>query len=838
MLVAARSGRELLRNLNVSRPRFTAIARWTLALACVAKVFTFFWMPFGNGFQACYRSIYSPAERYCEKSYELWWGTPSSSLGTAGISRIEKEIDFGPTTGWPSVRGASDSSWDLPFVNDYPRLGALWLDRIPFIASFFAVLESETTKFLPVHGTGEFSVTIAGVGKSSETATAYAHDQTVVVPVPRGRSELRIDYQHADTLETVIPDIAPPPKGLTARLIVSEPMTRRELREVVNVRLRLVVLDAGRRMTPDKVVLATPNRSFTVEVAASDRPDFAAAFNDQAFLKSGFDFDIPLKNLPAQSPSLEINAVLDGVSTTIGRASVDQSDTNGLDIQVTPETSSWSTPQLSGWLTTNTERVEPLRPLSFAPVAAGLFVPIAMVLNAVLLLPLLVAAFFLTRTVHGPLFQGLVSLIVAMLLAQLFWGVRFSFAPSSPTLWLLLLALSLTAIFRSRVSRTTLLAVSVFASVRIVTAITERFNLIPSDAWWGRMIFMSRDSDWLVGQGYARQILTDGSLKAGESLFYFQPGVRYLVFLSHLVFGENDVLIAIVLMATLLFAVCCALKHLYNSPLSAITKILGVAAGILVINAILSQPIATFAVAFASEYPTWILLTCVVVCIDHAGGSNSMTFVLVAAAIAALLPNFRPNQVGGSIVLALVAVLTSWQLSGPKITHRLAGALKILAVFVPIALLSLAHNLHYAETFVLYSTTGNLNSDFSWTSLFTSGSASESLELIWSKIRLGMYWTNWPALDDLSLSFWGSQLVWLICLIWLISQRRLSTQAAMYLLLPFAYLVPLLPYRFDSYYPRHVVVIQFAFALGAVAALTSARRTITASRQSQDIARG
>jgi len=183
-------------------------------------------------------------------------------------------------------------------------------------------------------------------------------------------------------------------------------------------------------------------------------------------------------------------------------------------------------------------------------------------------------------------------------------------------------------------------------------------------------------------------------------------------------------------------------------------------------------------------------------------------------------------------------VLISWQLSGPKITHRLAGALKVLAVFVPIALLSLAHNLHYAETFVLYSTTGNLNSDFSWTSLFTSGSASESLELIWSKIRLGMYWTNWPTLDDLSLSFWGSQLVWLVCLIWLISQRRLSTQAAMYLLLPFAYLVPLLPYRFDSYYPRHVVVIQFAFALGAVAALTSARRTITASRQSQDIARG
>jgi len=833
ILTTARPSRELLQNLSESRPTIAGFARWVLALACVAKVFTFFWMPFGNGFEACYRSIYSPVEPsyYCEKSYELWWGTPRSSLGTANISRVEDHINFGPSGGWPSARGASDSNWDLPFVNDFPRFGDLWLDRIPFTASFFTVLESDATTFLPVHGSGEFSVTVAGVSDSSESATAYAHDQTVVVPVPRGRSELRIDYRHADTLETKIPEVAPPPKGLSARLFVGRPMTRRELREMVYVRLRLVIFDEQRRTTPDKVRLGTPDGSFAVEAAASDRPDVAAAFNQQKYLRSGFDFEFPLKDLPAQSSLLEMTAVFRGVSTPVGRVSIDQSDNGGSGVRTISATSRWSTPQLSGWLTTDTARIEPLRPLGNTPAAATLFFPLTMMLNAVLLLPLLVAAFLLIRTVRSSLFEGLVALIIASLLAQLFWGTHL-FDSSSPTLWILMLVLALTALFRSRVARPTLFAAAIFASIRIIVSLTEKFNSIPADAWWGRIIFMSRDSDWFVGQGYARQILNDGSLRAGESLFYFQPGVRYLVFLSHLVFGENDVFIAIVLMTALLFAVCWLLQYLYRSPVSVFTKILGITAGVFVVNAVLSQSIATFAIAFASEYPTWILLTCAVILTSYAATSNSVSAVLGASAIAALLPNFRPNQIGGSIMLLLITASTSWRIEGLRITQRLSGVLKVLSVYVSIALLSLAHNLHYGETFTLYSTTGNLNADFSWASLFTSGSARESLELVWNKVRLGLYWTNWPTLDDLSLSFWGSQLVWLVCLIWLTSQRRLSTQSSMYLLLPFAYLIPLLPYRFDSYYPRHVVVIQFAFAIGAVAALMSSRRSTTTDRLS------
>jgi len=39
------------------------------------------------------------------------------------------------------------------------------------------------------------------------------------------------------------------------------------------------------------------------------------------------------------------------------------------------------------------------------------------------------------------------------------------------------------------------------------------------------------------------------------------------------------------------------------------------------------------------------------------------------------------------------------------------------------------------------------------------------------------------------------------------------------MLLPFSLHLPLLPCRFDSYYPKHIVVIQPTLAFGALAAL-------------------
>ena len=823
--------RQHARKLCADRPSIPRITQWALAVACAAKVFTFFWMPFGNGFEACYRSVFNPIEPYrCENSYEMPWGTPWSSLGTANNSRVERHVDFGPTSGWPSVLGASDSTWDLPFANDYPRLGDQWLERIPFTAAFLAYIDSESPRFLPVHGTGDFSVRVGGVTKSSDATTAYAHDQSLVLPVSVGRNELRIDYQHADTLDSSTPDEAPPAKGLSARLFVGEPLTKAELQEVANVRLRVVVVDKERRRVPDKVVLTNARSGLEVEATPSSRPDVADSLNDQAFLKSGFDFEIPLGRLVENVSIFEVSALSSGRKTIVGTVSVELSRLNGLDLRVSTSSSAWTTPQFTGWLAIETEAVKALHPLGNLPPHPAVFWSLTLVLNSYLLLSTLAASILLVRAAFGALLQSVATFAIAALLAGLVWDVRLPFSPSSPLIWVLLLGTIIVGLFRSRLTNHAILAASLFAAIRTITTLTDRFNSIPADEWWGRIIFMSRASDWFVGQGYARQIFLEGSLKGGEALFYFQPGVRYLIFVSHLLLGENDVFISVLLMTALLFAVGCASRWFCQSVESTVARVVALTGAVLVTNAALTQTIATFAVAIASEYPTWVLLFCAVLCIHFAAKTESMVSLLTATAVSALIPNFRPNQLGGSLLLLLLAMLVSWRIGGQTMAARAGAVAKVIAVFTPVALLSLAHNLHYAGSFVLYSTTGNLNSDFSWSSLLTD-SAGESLRLIWDKFRLGMYWTNWPILDDLSFSLWGSQLVWLGCLAWLLIRRRLGILSLGFLMLPFAYLLPLLPYRFDSYYPRHIVVIQLAFVLGAMAAVATSPRLTDSENQ-------
>lgn len=63
-----------------------------LLLLTLLKLLTFTWMPFGDGFDACYRSLYLPLKdaASCEKSYE---GPllARSDLGLDNTSRIEKQ---------------------------------------------------------------------------------------------------------------------------------------------------------------------------------------------------------------------------------------------------------------------------------------------------------------------------------------------------------------------------------------------------------------------------------------------------------------------------------------------------------------------------------------------------------------------------------------------------------------------------------------------------------------------------------------------------------------------------------------------------------------------------
>ncbi|MEY4400210.1 MAG: hypothetical protein RL072_75, partial [Actinomycetota bacterium] len=196
-----RTIRQLLVNI-----RWHILVRPLLVAMCAVKLLSFAWAPLGAGFATCYRSLYQPLEdtSACEKSYEAPF-TQGSGAPLATVSRMDKVVDF----------GVAPFDWNLPFINDFPRLHYLWLERFPFTASFATkVTGVASDRILPIYGIGKISVKINGDMVSH--VENYARDFMIAIPLPEGSSELLVEYEYRDD-NLAEPETAPEPRGPYAR---------------------------------------------------------------------------------------------------------------------------------------------------------------------------------------------------------------------------------------------------------------------------------------------------------------------------------------------------------------------------------------------------------------------------------------------------------------------------------------------------------------------------------------------------------------------------------------------------------------------------------------------
>ena len=79
---------------------------------------------------------------------------------------------------------------------------------------------------------------------------------------------------------------------------------------------------------------------------------------------------------------------------------------------------------------------------------------------------------------------------------------------------------------------------SIFIFTSVITCLYVFANIFSFDlqtfSWAGK------GDDWTTFQEYSRQIVVQGEwIKAGESVFYFRPGSRYIYALSHIIFGQS-----------------------------------------------------------------------------------------------------------------------------------------------------------------------------------------------------------------------------------------------------------------------------------------------------------
>jgi hypothetical protein len=809
VLLAAtnRNAREVIRAWT-GRFKFRGAVKPLIAFLCLIKLLTFAWYPFSDGFEACYRSVYLPLENpeSCEKSYEGPF-LLRSDLGFDNTSRIERTVDF----------GVHMHDWSLPFMNEYPRLGTQWLLRFPFTASFGAVLrnDSETKRFLPIYGNGEIVGSVGGDkfdASDVPLVDRYEFPRLIVHEVPPGVSEFQLDYRFSDDDSPEPPDSAPPVRGPYATLKIGELQNRQSLLRYVNIRVRGWAADTIEGRTPDYVFAADLENEEVGRAQLQERPDVASYLGNPALSRSGFNFLIPARSVDVGKVS--IFAVY---GTRVSQIATLSRPDNFLPVH--PTISLTMPPgersDITTWFDADRNEIRALAPESRQGVPLGLGVAL-FTLDLITLILLLVMLALLLRQLSR-------SVVTATSLAAGVWGLLAlggDFAPkwlgTRLTLPVVVISAAMFLVIRFNRIQTSLIflpAAVVLASHKAFDQL-ERYHGSKGDLWWGRLLFYWRDSDWYATQGYARTVFLEGSLRGGESLFWFQAGPRYLALASRILLGENDVLVGIIMSALGFFTVTLLMFQFVSLAADNFSRIVGGITLFVLLFFMSDDLIAGFGFVGSSEYPTWIVLFIATgYVITKRSEARAWPMVAFALALGYSI-QLRPNQIGGVVMMFVVLLLL---VDRTNQVQAIGTISKMLVIFAAVTSFSLWHNLYYAESFVPFTANAGINYKFSWLDVLGLRAGEDSLGVVWDQLRFMMYW-NSPGNWSWTFMFWGAQLLWIIAIAYRYKKGLLFRAKSVVLLIPLGYALPMLKYLMDSYYPRHLVVINLAFLLTALMA--------------------
>ena len=779
-----------------------------------AKVLTFAWSPFGDGFDACYRSLYYPLENpyACEKSYEGPF-LRQSDLGLANTSRIDRTVDF----------GVHQFDWSLPFMNEYERLGQQWLTRFPFSAKFGARVTKPNGDeyFLPILGNGELKVALGLqqlVNQDLVQAGIYEFPRLYLIRIPRGTSELVIDYTFRDDENAIPPDEAPVSRGPYATLKVGKPQRTEEILSYAKVQMRGWAFSQSLGTVPTAVAAFDTNGDEIARTMMSERPDVAAYFKKPSIVNSGFKFEVPASALLGDGLTLRANFAGNWVaigSVTTGSHLVPDGPQTVVAVNSSVQAG------FSAWLDASRDSIVAYEPdgrrdYGFRFDALALFVETFSALVFLALLWLVLRSLGQNVLVAAGL--GLAGWISVYGLGNLFppiLGIEFLIP-------FIVLTTALVGVMRWLRSRPTF----IYIPLAVVLAHYEvfdnlrRFHFSQGVRWWGRLLYWSRDSDWYATRGFARTIFNDGSLQGGHAVFWFQAGPRYWSFFTQVLLGEQDVLIGLLMVTAgflavfFLFSRLALLQH--DRVAIAITWL------VLIVGLVFQADdmFAGFGFVGSSEHPTWIVLFTLTGYLLTAKEETRTWLLVGLSALVAYMAPMRPNQIGGVIVFFVMLLLVVSRTSRVQWFSR---ALRMTAAFSIIISLALLHNLYYGESFVPFAANASINVQFEWTKLFADNSFFAAIHIVWTQVGAIFYWV-WPVNWNWALVFWGSQLIWLVSLAQRVRFGMFQRWRTLTLLLPVAYALPMLKFELGSYYPRHLVIISLSCMCAGLLAWPGARR--------------
>lgn len=346
----------------------------------------------------------------------------------------------------------------------------------------------------------------------------------------------------------------------------------------------------------------------------------------------------------------------------------------------------------------------------------------------------------------------------------------------------------------------------------------RRFTGLGEASWWGFMLFRDRPMDWFVFQGYAYQILVQQSLRGGEGFFYFMPGARYVIFLTHILFGNNDVLIGILVYAGLLAAASTVIWRAFRSLGSQrMTTLASIGTALVLLSIATSSLSMQLAVGSASEVFAWSLFLAVGTILTSLR-TNTMRFWFGAAL--GLIVFLRPNYLLVSLCFLLGAMILEFGSSSSqsKFQRTIQCAWMMLG-FVLVSSLMLSHNVYYAETFGLFTNRADpAQTVFEPVRLFGFFGDPFVREVVWQKLRTFFFWQA-PSASGFLLASWLSQAVFIVAVAQLVRRRTRWAPRAAVLASPFTYVLSSAPFGIMTIPERQTNMATLALAVSTVASL-------------------
>jgi hypothetical protein len=338
-------------------------------------------------------------------------------------------------------------------------------------------------------------------------------------------------------------------------------------------------------------------------------------------------------------------------------------------------------------------------------------------------------------------------------------------------------------------------------------------------------------NDWLTYESQAHAVLA-GSLRGAEGVFAYSPAFRYMLAIGHLLFGNGDARVSLVVLAAmeilvLLFGLLVIVR--WNPTLRRQTAwrdigrrpsiaLGGTVLAVLGCTLLVSgQEVVSFVRDPLSEPATWILIpgACILLLLVR----RRWAFV-GASALCGLAFITRADQGIGLVALmgcGAVALIQSERAMGRPWRSFRWPAIAALGAFVGVALLPALHNLVYGGKPQLLVNTPHIPQVYPFTlsdvPRLCCNSAVQTAFLRQLRRLTVVGAGSGAAFTIISHLI---QIVWLGAVIVVIGNwRRTDVLGRVVAFLPLAFMVPQLFLEVNVYYPRHVIADYLVMGLSS-----------------------